>query len=109
MSDIHISFSNSKITDSNILNNTNIGSTVVNVDKALDLQKIIEGLTTVLKNSTDKTERRCAERALGLIQKNKMEAFWDYVKKNLGTFLTGTFANVAGGVLLEIIKVKFGL
>ncbi len=109
MQNVNINFSNTTISDSKILNKANIGNTVINAvaDNDTELQQIIAGLTAVLNTTTDKTEKRCADRALGLVQKNKMDAFWDFVKKNLGTFITGTFTNVVGGTLLEIIKAKF--
>ena len=111
MQEININFTNNNISKSRILDNAIIGNNVVNTDvnNAEDINQLIEGLKAVKNTSADEKERRCAECALGFVQKNKMAAFWEFVKENLGTFVTGTFTDVVGGVFLEIVKAKFNL
>lgn len=111
MPEIKIVFTNNDISGSEILNNAIIGGQVVNASERnmSDTDKLIAGLKAAKNKSTDEKEKKCAEHALGLLQGKNKEMFWDFVKENLGTFVTGTFTNVIGGVFLEIVKAKFNL
>lgn len=65
-------------------------------------------LDEVIVYSDSKHERECALNAKKLYESNKRSELKKYLMKNISTFTSGTFATVAGGLLIELIKMIIG-
>lgn len=61
-------------------------------------------LEEIIINSNNKKERECASKAKNLYTSNKHKDLKTFIIENITTFSTGTFATVAGGLLLNIIQ-----
>lgn len=107
MSEVKIDIKGNIIENSNILNGAVIGSVVS--EKPSEMDEIIRYLNMVVNSSNDSTEQKCAKQAIKLAKSNDENKLKAFIKENLGTFVTGTFANIASGALLEIVKAMFGL
>lgn len=61
-------------------------------------------LEIVMINSDSLEERKCASEAKKLFISNNYQDLKSFIIDNISTFTTGTFATVAGGMLLNIIQ-----
>lgn len=104
-------FSNAKIGDQ-FINSFNKGNNneyvggdkIVNSYSNLDYNHFTNYLEEIIKNSDNIKERKCAEKAKNLYNTNKHKELKSFIIQNITTFSTGTFATVAGGLLLNIIQ-----
>lgn len=84
-----------------VINGDNNTENYMNVDLYRTLQ---EYLDEVLIKSPNETERKCAVEAKKLCKNAKSDKMKKFIIDNLQTLMTGTFANVAGGMLCELFK-----
>ena len=87
------------------------GDIIFNVnDNSIDIdyEKIAKLLDDVRKKSNDKNEIMCAAVAKQYVDDGNEKGLRKYIKANLSTFTTGTFATLAGGVLLELLRPFMG-
>ncbi len=61
-------------------------------------------LESVMIYSDSLEERKCASEAKKLFISNNHQDLKSFIIENISTFTTGTFATVAGGMLLSIIQ-----
>ncbi len=61
-------------------------------------------LDELLKISDSSVEKECAKQAKILYLNNDKKTLKDFIIENIATFTTGTFATVAGGLLLNAIQ-----
>ena len=104
-------FTNAKIGDQfiNSFNNGNNneyvdGDNITNSFNNIDYNYFTNYLEEIIKNSDDIKERKCAEKAKNLYNEHKHKELKSFIIQNITTFSTGTFATVAGGLLLNIIQ-----
>lgn len=75
--------------------------TVLNDENFKNLPDYLEN---VMINSESLKERECASKAKKLVISNNHQGLKTFIIDNISTFTTGTFATVAGGMLLNIVQ-----
>ncbi len=70
----------------------------------LNLKELSEMLENVLTGSDVRHERELAADAKRFADKKEKENLKKFILENLSSFTSGTFATLAGGALLEMIK-----
>lgn len=73
----------------------------INLELSRTLQ---EYLDEVLIKSSNEAERKCAVEVKKLCKDGKSDKMKKFIFDNLQTLMTGTFSNVAGGMLCELLK-----
>lgn len=102
----HIEFNSSEI-NGNVFDKAIIGDNNCSISnsKVYTIPKIFpDYLDEVINNSRNKKEYYCATKAKQLYTSKNQEGLRIFIQDNITTFLNGTFATVAGGLLLEIIQ-----
>lgn len=82
-----------------LIMNTNEGNS-----ESVDLKELSELLEMVLTVSDVRTERELAVKAKHFADRKEKGKLKKLIAENLSSFASGTFATLAGGTLLEIIK-----
>lgn len=82
-----------------LIMNTNEGNS-----EGVDLKKFSELLDTVLTESDVRLERELAVKAKHFADRKEKGKLRELIAANLSSFVSGTFATLAGGALLEMIK-----
>lgn len=72
--------------------------------EGVDLKKFSELLDTVLTESDVRLERELAVKAKHFADRKEKGKLKELIKTNWSSFVSGTFATLAGGALLEMIK-----
>lgn len=70
----------------------------------IDWKKLSELFEQVLIESDKRSERELARNAKLFADEKSKGKLKELIKSNLSTFVSGTFANLAGGLLLDMIK-----
>ena len=101
-----IIFEGNSITNSNILD----GATVISNDKisAIDYDELKSLLNVVVSKSINEEEKQHAVHAVELCGKKDKNLLKSYIMENISSFVTGTFATVAGGLLQNMIQNLIG-
>lgn len=73
--------------------------------ESVDLKKFSELLDTVLTESDVRLERELAVKAKHFADRKEKGKLRELIAANLSSFVSGTFATLAGGALLEMIKI----
>ena len=91
-----------------IINNGTAGDLILNANEgnseSVDLKKFSELLDTVLTESDVRHERELAVKAKHFADRKEKGKLRELIASNLSSFVSGTFATLAGGALLEMIK-----
>lgn len=100
-----VNISNSEISGG-VLNGAVIGENnrVIHVAHNNDTDKFCDYLSYIILNSDSLEERQCASGAKIRYKRGEKSELKKFIIDNLATFSSGTFATLAGGALLEIIK-----
>lgn len=69
-----------------------------------DFDEFYKFLESVLIESDSKHERECAAKAKELAKNHDKIKLKQLISENKSAFTSGTFATLAGGILLEMIK-----
>lgn len=69
-----------------------------------DFKNLSDYLESVMIISESLKERECASKAKKLVTSSNHQDLKSFIIDNISTFTTGTFATVAGGMLLNIIQ-----
>lgn len=69
-----------------------------------DYTKFSKLLNEMLVESDNKDERKCAVIAKQYADGKEKNMLKQLIESNIGTFTSGTFATLAGGALLEMVK-----
>ena len=81
---------------------------VVNSNDSFDFEELSELLEAVSIESDSKQERKYAAEAKKYSDKHDKKSLKQFISERESAFTSGTFATVAGGVLLELIKKLVG-
>ena len=73
--------------------------------ESVDLKKFSELLDTVLTESDVRLERELAVKAKHFADRKEKGKLKELIKTNWSSFVSGTFATLAGGALLEMFKI----
>lgn len=91
-----------------IINNGYAGDLILNANEGnsegVDLKKFSELLDMVLTESDVRLERELAVKAKHFADRKEKGKLRELIAANLSSFVSGTFATLAGGALLEMIK-----
>ena len=91
-----------------IINNVYAGDLILNANEGnsegVDLKKFSELLDMVLTESDVRLERELAVKAKHFADRKEKGKLRELIAANLSSFVSGTFATLAGGALLEMIK-----
>ena len=103
-----ISFKENNISGGNFFEKSNFTTghetnTTIEVNSEIDYDQLAKLLCEVFSNTSNNQEKECASQAANLCNKDR-KSLKNYIIDNINTFVTGTFATTAGGLLLEIIK-----
>lgn len=103
-----ISFKENNISGGNFFEKSNFTTghetnTIIDVSSEIDYDQLAKLLCEVFANTSNTQEKECASQAATLCN-NDRKSLKNYIIDNINTFVTGTFATAAGGILLEIIK-----
>lgn len=83
-----------------LIMNTNEGNS-----ESVDLKELSELLEMVLTESNVRTERELAVKAKHFADRKEKGKLKELIKANWSSFVSGTFATLAGGALLEMLKI----
>lgn len=72
--------------------------------ESVNLDELSELLDKLIVESNSETERKYAITAKNYANKQNRTELVNLIKANFSTFTSGTFATLAGGFLLEMIK-----
>lgn len=75
-----------------------------NSNSDFNFEEFSKLLDDMLKKCEDQNERLCALEAQRYADKKDESNLKQYLKDNFPTFSNGTFATLAGGLLLEMVK-----
>lgn len=64
----------------------------------------IKYLDELINTSNNLKEKECAQQAKKLYNRKDIKSLKNFIIENITTFTTGTFATVAGGLLLNAIQ-----
>ncbi|MCM1525026.1 MAG: hypothetical protein NC120_11265 [Ruminococcus sp.] len=98
---VNINSRNSVINSGEINGPVIIGSDSSN---EIDYEKFSKLLNDVIINSNDRTERTYALEAKEYADEEEHNKLRQLISNNFAAFTSGTFATLAGGVLLEMVK-----
>ena len=75
----------------------------IEINSEIDYDQLTKRLCEVFANTSNTQEKECASQAANLCN-NDRKSLKNYIIDNISTFVTGSFAATAGGLLLELIK-----